>query len=85
MPAVTPLLTVQLQIGGCGSADELGRVGGALMCIRGVEKVEPCPSGVSVSYRAGKVVPVQFERAVRAMGARLERIEPSDAPRFDSP
>lgn len=80
MTADTPLLTVELEISGCSSAVDLERVGGALRCIRGVEKAEACAKAgrLAVSYRAGRVVPAQFERAVRAMGARLDRIEPGD-------
>ena len=84
MTADTPLLTVELEISGCSSAVDLERVGGALRCIRGVEKAESCAKAgrLAVSYRAGRVFPAQFERAVRAMGAHLDRIEPGD--RFDS-
>lgn len=84
MPVDTPLLTVELDISGCRSAVDLDRVGGALRCIRGVEKAESSAMDgrLTVSYRAGRVFPAQFERAVGAMGAHLDRIEPGD--RFGS-
>jgi hypothetical protein len=71
------MTTVVLQIGGCPTSIELGRVGSALQCIRGVARVEPAADGrhVTVSYDADRVVPLQLERAVRAMEATMDRIE----------
>jgi hypothetical protein len=72
----TPLVTVELAVSGCPTEAELRHVGGALACIRGVAVAEPAsdPGHIVVSYEPDKVVPLQFQRAVRAMGGCLEGI-----------
>jgi hypothetical protein len=80
----TILVTVDLVVSGCATEADLRHVGGALRCIRGVASAEPAADGrhLTVAYEADKVIPVQLERAVRAMGGRLDRIEMHDtAPR----
>ncbi len=71
------LVTVDLAVSGCPTESDLRHVGCALRCIPGVASAEPAADGahVTVAYDAGKVIPVQLERAVRAMGASLDRIE----------
>jgi hypothetical protein len=71
------LVTVDLVVSGCASEAELRHVGGALRCIPGVASAEPAADGrhLTVAYEADKVIPVQLERAVRAMGGCLDRIE----------
>jgi hypothetical protein len=70
------LVTAELSIGGCASEADLRQVGGALRCIRGVVRAEAAADGrhIAVAYKSDKVVPLQLERAVRAMGASLDGI-----------
>jgi hypothetical protein len=81
------LVTVDLVVSGCATEADLRNVGGALRCIRGVASAEPAADGghVTVAYDADKVIPVQLERAVRAMGGCLDRIElHGNSPRADT-
>jgi hypothetical protein len=78
-----------IRLGGRGAGESTSGICSALKCIRGVAdvSVEPQMRLITVTYDASKVLPRQFETAVRVMGGEAEHvsIRPSPMPGRQSP
>src|SRR5581483_3498361 len=79
--------TANLKIRGMNSCASIMGVERALSVIRGVEGVEISPddSTATVIYDAYKVIPKQFQIAVRLMGCEIENLDAAAPQPFSLP